>query len=199
MNDKDGTMKKAIVHSQGVSTDYYYLDNNNDFFIGFTTAPNRLVNIPKDKIDFIEIYDAKKMEEYNAFDSSKKHDSLHLKSIDLISNYYDYRIKNKNPEKYISLFTDKYFSSNILSKDLLSKKWSIDDTYNRNNLSDFIGYDISEPQEEKDGTIKIYVMEYWKSYTNNVTFSIQSENNLQKISNLEFSIGSFKLTNRKKI
>jgi hypothetical protein len=171
VQNKDNSFKAArIITNDNHQNTYFYLDNNNDFFIGYSWNPNSLVMIPKSSIKDINVYALNVSDDKEKYikTNDNKYNSFSKDLVKTINNYYLYRIEKPDPNKYLNLLSHDYIKENLsnISPDILGKLWEKDKIYNDKNINDFIGIDLSLPEYDKNLSTKkdkiysIYVIEY---------------------------------------
>lgn len=171
-----GTQKGSITLVYGEKTlDYYFsIDLTSEYFIGYNIETESIDKIPKDKIKKIESHSVTKYKEVKKYPSDKNAQANLSKDvkdqISVVKNYYEYGpLVKRDPVKLLALFSDNYYQGGygLLSPDLLKKEWTVLDTYNGLPKNEYIGVEISLPENKT-----VWVRERWKGQLRFTVFTL---------------------------
>ncbi|WP_406795990.1 MULTISPECIES: hypothetical protein [Brevibacillus] len=162
----DKTSITAVYSGDKSSVDYYIsFDLTSDYFIGYNINTENLDKIPKDKIKKIENHTITKLKEVRKYSPDEKSQANVSKDVldqtTLVRNYYEYGVLGKKePTKWLALISDRYYQVewDLISPALLKKVWSSTDTLNGLPTSEYLGMEMSVPEENT-----IWVLERWKN------------------------------------
>ncbi|MGF9910951.1 hypothetical protein [Brevibacillus porteri] len=180
----EGTERGSLTLVYGEkSMDYYIsIDLSSDYFIGYNMVSKNIDKIPKDKIKKIETSTVTKFKEVKKFMPDGNITKEVKDKTELVKNFYEYgALGKKDSIRWLALLSDEYYEGQIglVSPDLLKKEWSILDTHYGLPKNEFIGIEMSIPEENT-----IWVKERWKNQFFFTVFKLKQVGNDWKIAEI---------------
>lgn len=188
---EQGVYKLASVYTDKAEpSTYFKIDISKDFFIGYSKDLDSISVIPMGQVKKIDMVDGKNRHELMKYDEDIHKGTLEsekLEVLQVIENYYKYRLDQKNlhAKEWIELLSNKYYAEelNLVSPEILNKKWKEIKEFRNLNISDFIGFEMSIPQISKDG-YDVYVAEYNKKQNFGIKYKLIREDKKWKINDV---------------
>jgi hypothetical protein len=180
--------------------DCLMIDSNKDYFIGFDpkapvikTEKRQYIIIPSSEIKKIEMFSHSNGEDFEISKYNTSFEPMTMPSI--VNDYYNYRVKNLDAIKVVSLYTRNLYQSEfkLTSTDIIQSHWESRKEYSDQNIEDFLGVEMSIP-EKHEGYYIIYVKEYWKYDNFFKEFTFISQDGIWKIDKIEDSKKFVKFT-----
>ncbi|WP_207753452.1 hypothetical protein [Sporosalibacterium faouarense] len=173
------------------------IDITDNYVIGYNTHKNKIDVIPTNRIFEIGIYSVGNNKVFTKYDNNKtlkgQVNKNYLDSeriIESLDIYYNIRqkktIKKEEVKELKSLLVYDFYEKryNLMSDNILIKKWELSDNFNNYSTDKFIGYDMSLPIKTDDN-YEVYVKEYWIDEDIYLKYAFSDDNSIWKISSIE--------------
>lgn len=180
-----GSTKMADIYTKDEKYSYVYIDLSKDFFVGRNLAKRTTEIIPIKSIEKIEVWNAGPISNKTKLSNDYVTSEDTAQIIQKAQDYYKYRLEEPSASIIESLLTQNLYRVGYSAPpSILQKKWDTEKEYSGRKISEFYGFELSEPVPTKTGYI-IYAIEHWKKDKLYVEYGFVDEAGTWKIDSVK--------------